>query len=526
MGILENNGANSPYQEASLIDSKSKSFEQLKEKYSTEELQNHRNFEATQQINCSSMRTDTKHNSIVQNNYQRNSSTIFNWIESNNDLTKRSCHRFPYPLENMCYFFYYEGNCTRGNRCNKKHYIPSYIKQDIKLVDYRSFVELYKIIKINEKFFVNLIHAFIEAFQQFHDQSLLSMIVKDILRLENYDKTPYIENLVKVLQNNGCSFVNAVDKIILSQEHIGRCLLDILLYIVCIKYKTTILENWEALKRICGCRKEFFLDSGVIEDLVIYSYMTANTVLAKNIIEDIVIPNHVVITKLNSNIIMEFYHFLESRQLQKEADTWKYVTSLNIKPDQQRNTRNEFEENAHCQNNNDQCKTTCHLAIPNNLLNGNLINESNIQYLPNQTENTLNNMNGNVEYEPSTKLQDQSIYNFFSSPSKIISNLNPASEGNRDDNSMISSITSSDSSILKNGTDNEDTDEPFSETGLKELSNIIEVENIDEFIQTFIKLCNTSLAKNFIMHCIGIFKRKSLNKLHDMIIKFVESIGK
>ncbi|KAL3278558.1 hypothetical protein HHI36_016104 [Cryptolaemus montrouzieri] len=225
---------------------------------------------------------------------------VTRWLmqTDNIEVNLRQC------LENLCES-HFTTEC-RDSRCNKSHQIAD-IEENIKELPPEKLMEFYKLSQEHTFWYLCLFDIFIECFKMSTEMNRVMLVdmVNDVFVVLNRtftDKTSYILQIIKALENTGLEFREAIDLIIVRHgtSHISIC--DILLFII--GEYPDLEKNWFLIKKITSCRREMIDHEVVVKLLnVALNNYPPKKDLCRNISNDIFEKNLVDSSKIPTSLM-------------------------------------------------------------------------------------------------------------------------------------------------------------------------------------------------------------------------------
>lgn len=211
-------------------------------------------------------------------------------------------------------------SCT-WDTCSFSHSIVSIKENEILLLDQPELTEAYKW-TLSSSLFPHTFKAFAKRYSRLKDIKQLITMVDDILQTELYDRTPYIQIIVRALQNAGETFKDAITILITHHGFKSGCLPDILLRLV-IDDEEHLPDNWIVIKEIL--KYEPYIDHNIVSEILKKTIECNNRELCKSVCEDICYLFN-DFSNIDKELLLNFFTSLRSHKLCKQLDVMKSKT--------------------------------------------------------------------------------------------------------------------------------------------------------------------------------------------------------
>lgn len=220
------------------------------------------------------------------------------------DSNTRLCQTWatiPLALKGIC-MRHYTRTCERY-QCRYHHRIHDEMKKKIFNLDLDELMSTYKWTMNFKNLFGEIFPLFVRRLARLNDTATLINLVNDIMQLDLLDRTPFILEIVRALQNVTFNFNETIQSLIATYGYDNPCFMDILLNLT-VK-SGNLEENWISVRKIIEHRTEE-IDHGVISDILKDSLKLNSINLCKNICVDIFEKHIVKFECIDKQIITDF----------------------------------------------------------------------------------------------------------------------------------------------------------------------------------------------------------------------------
>lgn len=272
---------------------------------------------------CPQSSIEPQTNTVVISN---NNNSCASTSESENcckSISKNGSGKIPliYRKMRLCvYHFLDELQCFKKN-CLYSHTISSINENLILKSNLAELKEAYKWSLQSKIVFPVTFKHFVKRFSRLKDTDQLISMVDDVLVLDVFDRTPYIKQLVRALQNTGYTFGGAIETLVRNYGEKNVCLLDILLNFV-IESTKDLNEDWILIKEILKCRSGE-IDFGVVNDIVAKALQLQTPTIYINVSQDVFIEHVNNFENIDKKLLSDFLAQLYSHKLFKECNILK-----------------------------------------------------------------------------------------------------------------------------------------------------------------------------------------------------------
>lgn len=225
----------------------------------------------------------------------------------------------PRAFKKVCFRFMCYPRCTRTH-CYYMHSFENAIPNLLNL-KYDELQEAYKWALEYVTVFKGTFNAFTRRFSRLEKVPDLLNMIDDVLNIEVFDRTPFIQDIIHGLQYSGFSFKGAVEEVIVSYGCKNQTLSDILLNLIT-KQHQFLEENWSLVQTLIKSRNSD-IDYGVINDILRIAVTSKSVLFCKDICEDILMKTNSNYSYIDKQLLRRFMQYLQ------QLDLHDYVHNLN-----------------------------------------------------------------------------------------------------------------------------------------------------------------------------------------------------
>lgn len=221
----------------------------------------------------------------------------------------------------LCLFYFLDKYECHKIHCQYSHSIASINQKAIVSLKLQNLKDAYKWALLSKKVFQLTFKHFVRKFSRLKDTDQLISMVDDVLVLDVFDRTPYIQELVFALQNADFTFRSAIETLVRNHGGNNVCLLDILLNLV-IELSDNLEEDWILLKEILKYRTGE-IDFGVVNDIIAKALQFQTRGMCINICEDIFNKHVNNFENIDKKLFSDFLELLSSYNLMTQCNDLK-----------------------------------------------------------------------------------------------------------------------------------------------------------------------------------------------------------